>query len=311
MAQAQSSEATSRPAKRARPNSAEPEHTFTGSPDFWFEDGNIILISAGDSEGPSKIGFRVHLGFLARHSEFFDDMFKLAKPSASDGRACTNLPVTDSAEDLDHFLHAVYDIGYFVPEKERTPFTQLAAMLRMATKYICPKLRADVIAHLEKIYPTQRYYLDVSHHLLPKDCLRNRVHAIHAIQMARENDVPAIMPAAFYLATTIHPMEYVLYNHILAPDDDRRVIVGRARITEQVLARAWSWPLDQALEHCPIYECRQTRWTAMQDLVRNASSATNLFIEPMPHQSIGSVALKNSQVVEKGQICRNCFVEWE
>ncbi|KAF8884943.1 hypothetical protein CPB85DRAFT_1258630 [Mucidula mucida] len=308
MAQAQSSEATSTPAKRARTKSAEPEHTFNGSSDFWFEDGNVILISAG--EGPSKIGFKVHLGFLARHSEFFDDMFRLALPSASDRRACTNLPVTDSAEDLNYFLHAVYDIGYFVPERDRTPFAQLAGMLRVATKYICPKLRADVIAHLEEIYPTSRYQLDLGHVLLPKECLPNRVHAIHAIQMARENDVPTIMPAAFYLATTIHPMEYVLYNHLLTPDDDRRVIAGRARITEKVLEGVWSWLLDQPLENCGFYECRRTRWTATQDLARNASCAVNLFLEPMLYESVGNVALTNSPVVEEGQICCNCFNEW-
>ncbi len=56
-----------RPAKRARSEahqSVEPAYT-TKDADIWFDDGNIILVSAGST------GYRVHRSLLARNSEFF------------------------------------------------------------------------------------------------------------------------------------------------------------------------------------------------------------------------------------------------
>ena len=64
--------------------------------------------------------FRVHKSILARHSEFFHDMFNLPQPPHTEGdsstsEACPTVHTSESAEDLAHFLSAIYNSIKFVP----------------------------------------------------------------------------------------------------------------------------------------------------------------------------------------------------
>ena len=89
--------------------------------DFWFNDGNIILIA-------QNAAFKVHKGQLARHSEVFNDLFSLPQPSnpppspslqTSSGTAddlidgCPFVILQDSPSDVFYFLSALYD-GLYV-----------------------------------------------------------------------------------------------------------------------------------------------------------------------------------------------------
>ncbi len=99
------------PTKRARSE----EDASTGSgytikdADIWFNDGNIILVSA------ESTGFRVHRSVLARNAEFFRDMLQLAHPEPEEDASpaeSTVLPLEDSTNDLKVFLNALYTLGY-------------------------------------------------------------------------------------------------------------------------------------------------------------------------------------------------------
>lgn len=74
--------------------------------EIWYDDGNVVLIAEASS-------FRVHKSILARHSEFFHDMFKLPQPpqgdASSDDVQCPVVHTSESAEDLAHFLDAIYN----------------------------------------------------------------------------------------------------------------------------------------------------------------------------------------------------------
>ena len=65
--------------------------------EFWFDDGNIILI-AGNPQ------FRVYQGPLIRHSPVFRDMLSLVQPEVETGcaKAIRTIPLTDSALDIRH-----------------------------------------------------------------------------------------------------------------------------------------------------------------------------------------------------------------
>lgn len=75
--------------------------------EFWFEDGNIVLIAR-------DIEFRVYKGILAKHSSVFQDMFSLPPPvrvapepsqdMAPPAGACPVVHLSDSPEDLRHVL---------------------------------------------------------------------------------------------------------------------------------------------------------------------------------------------------------------
>lgn len=98
--------------------------------DFWFNDGNIVLIAR-------SAAFKVHKGQLARHSEVFSDLFLLPQPSSIPSRSssgggsredwdlekekekdlidgCPFVILQDSPSDVFYFLSALYD-GLCVP----------------------------------------------------------------------------------------------------------------------------------------------------------------------------------------------------
>ena len=76
--------------------------------DPWFEDGNLILV-AGNVE------FRVYKGPLIVQSGFFKDMLSLPQPQdglvacASSGPSCAVVPLTESAQDVRHFLRTFFE----------------------------------------------------------------------------------------------------------------------------------------------------------------------------------------------------------
>lgn len=79
--------------------------------EFWYSDGNVILVA-------QDVEFRVYKGLLAEHSPVFRDMFSLPQllPASEpvvtlSEDACPIVYLSDSAEDLRHVLHAYMPKG--------------------------------------------------------------------------------------------------------------------------------------------------------------------------------------------------------
>lgn len=70
---------------------------------LWFEDGNVVIIAGSKA-------FRVHKGVLSRNTQIFQDMFTMDQPSEDEKKfGCPFVHLSDSASDVEHFLHALYD----------------------------------------------------------------------------------------------------------------------------------------------------------------------------------------------------------
>ena len=83
-----------------------PERTLEKDNEFWFDDGNIVLLAQ------SNIGFKVHGGLLARQSQVFADMLALSQPSSAGGTdpgVTETVPIYDQAVDVSNLLKAIYD----------------------------------------------------------------------------------------------------------------------------------------------------------------------------------------------------------
>ncbi|KAF9021976.1 hypothetical protein BDZ89DRAFT_1071024 [Hymenopellis radicata] len=297
-----------RPSKRPRlSDSANPPFEYYDA-SLWLADGNVILISA-DAKG-----FRVHQSVLSKHSQLFADMFSLALPENDLYNAsndCTSLTLAENGNDVFWFLHYFYTPLFFIPGK-RTPYEQLAGMLRMSTKYLCQQLRTDVVHHLCLIYPPKSHslpppILPECPALVPHENVSN--HALLAIQMARENDVPMILPVAFYYAATVEPSAYVDLLPELSREDHRSLIHGRERLIKAVFEIAWSGLLDIDYEPCDDQHCVWTRYLLMQSIVGHRCHAVRLFISPMLHTQVRPAPRKNQPDVD--QVCLSCYDCWK
>ncbi|KAI0703096.1 hypothetical protein C8Q76DRAFT_801946 [Earliella scabrosa] len=122
--------------KRVRTSSeavAEPQ-AHKKDEEFWFEDGNIILVAA-------DIKFRVYRGLLAAHSPVFHDMFSLPQPATrTDADACHDdtcpvVHLTDAPEDLRHILRAYMpqDNTMRLYDAKAPSFHAVSACIRLAT----------------------------------------------------------------------------------------------------------------------------------------------------------------------------------
>ena len=83
-----------------------PERTLLRDPELWFDDGNLVLV-AGD------VQFCVYKGLLTSQSAVFKDMLSLPQPVSDDANVhdgpspnCASVHLSDSPEDLRHFLRA-------------------------------------------------------------------------------------------------------------------------------------------------------------------------------------------------------------
>ncbi|KAF9011555.1 hypothetical protein BDZ89DRAFT_963947 [Hymenopellis radicata] len=306
---------TTRPAKRPRESDAVAD-SYVHDTTLWLKDGNIILVSSQ----PQAKGFRVHRSILAMHSEFFADMFNLARPeepARKEAREwsedCTTLPLTDGSHDVYCFLQYLYVPNYF---QLGTPmsFIQLEAMLRMATKYLCQRLRDDVTKQFDLIYcskfPSDSPKLPPVPALVPKEDVGT--HAITAIRMARLYNIPQILPVAFYYAATIDPVKYVEIHPSLSPEDQLTLIRGRARLVTATFEIAWCWLLQDGFKFgCGDTDCEMTRYSVIRATAPRAAQAVDLLLCDMPHQTVQDQVVPEDDLADVGELCAGCFNHWK
>ncbi|KAF7297720.1 BTB domain-containing protein [Mycena kentingensis (nom. inval.)] len=185
-----------RPAKRPREDTTKPELPIQRSPDYWLDDGSLVI-------QVESTQFRVARSMLATHSTVFRDMFSLPPPPA-DEPLIEGCPVVvlpgDKSEDWKHLLDAMYPKNCF--EDEYPSLAAVSAILRLSNKYDIPTFRQQCIQRLKKNFPTtlEGYeetideWLDV---FLPDGFSISEV-AVHVINLGREVGLYSVLPAALY-----------------------------------------------------------------------------------------------------------------
>ncbi|KAF9561502.1 hypothetical protein CPC08DRAFT_635317 [Agrocybe pediades] len=164
--------------------------------DFWFGDGNIVIIAG-------SAAFKVHRGQLERHSEVFSDLFSIPQPQEQelvDGCSCVELQ--DSPSDVFYFLSALYD-GLYFKKQRASDFPAIAAVLRLSSKYLVEHLRQRCLSRLAADWPStlaewdrrERKSTDESGRYVPRDFCP---HPILVIELALDMNLPTILPAALY-----------------------------------------------------------------------------------------------------------------
>ncbi|KAJ6617177.1 hypothetical protein B0H10DRAFT_1797851 [Mycena sp. CBHHK59/15] len=196
---------------------------------LWFPDGDIVL------EIESRL-LKVHRKRL-QCSVIFSDMLGLPQPSEVeqiDGCASVAL-VGDTLADWQVALSWIYHPNDFLGQA--ITFDILSGALRISTKYEIADLHLWTVEELCSRWPID--VLNMRLNALP--------HAAEAIALARECNIPEILPAAFY-ALSVQKFRCSAdggHSHnVLSPADLRRLLAGR-EILQDILVRIVIDPLHE------------------------------------------------------------------
>ncbi|KAF8507679.1 hypothetical protein BU17DRAFT_57205 [Hysterangium stoloniferum] len=187
------------------------------STDFWFTDGDIVL-------AVERLLFRVHKRVLSQ-SPIWRDMLEI--PQSPDGDTYDGLPLVhlygDTANDWLTLFAWLYNPEYVMFIHPLVAFLIISGALRLATKYEIRELRAWTASHLSQLCPP----LD----LLPLHISQMGFLSHEAvIAIARETDLPHLLPTAFYLLATNKGADEIPSgneNQIISFADSQRLINGR------------------------------------------------------------------------------------
>lgn len=130
--------------------------------------------------------------------------------------------------------------------------------------------------------------------------------------MSQEHDVPIILPAAFYFASTIPPAQLIDLH--LERDDVAVILSGRDKIAEDAFKIAWSSLfISSSGSRCSsVVQCQRRRLDVIQKLARSPGDAHRLFLNTMPHQYWQEEDKENGSESEDevDWICKKCLREW-
>ncbi|KAI0364033.1 hypothetical protein BV20DRAFT_57181 [Pilatotrama ljubarskyi] len=164
----------------------------THDPEFWFEDGSVVLIAY-------NIGFRVYKRLLVEHSPFFRDLFQIPQPARIPKiEGCPVVVLLDPPERLRHLLRVLYPInGQLSFGKRHAPVSMdaVSAIVLLSHKYQMDQLLAQALSIL-----MEHYTDDFNEWAKPKRKTplgASALDAISAINIARLTNTPSILPLAF------------------------------------------------------------------------------------------------------------------
>ncbi|TFY54803.1 hypothetical protein EVG20_g9560 [Dentipellis fragilis] len=183
---------------------------------LYFDDGNVALVATTRGTGgepDEHLVFRLHQSILAKHSPVFKDMFGFpAAPGAELYEGVPLVRMTDSASDLESLLgvfycEPVFSLKAFDPN---TPL-RVKSLLILADKYDVQHLRELIVNRLEDDWPQSLFEWDsleaevsskveacTLHDISATDVDDDYPEPGSAIQLARQCNIPNILPAAFY-----------------------------------------------------------------------------------------------------------------
>ncbi|KAJ7775514.1 hypothetical protein B0H16DRAFT_1757026 [Mycena metata] len=193
--------------------------------EIWFDDGNII-VQAENTQ------FRLFKGALCSSSDVFKDLVEdMADLTAEDGSPL--LLLTDSAAELTYVLRTIFH-RWSYPPNQPLAFDVIAAFLRLGRKYEMKPLYDDALARLVP---------------RPDDPNRRGQIVVDTIILARELDIPSLLPAAFWFTCT--RLESLANKHTSAISDaDRDVILLAAKpLSIAYASYLFGW-LDETPANC-------------------------------------------------------------
>ncbi|OJT11073.1 hypothetical protein TRAPUB_12414, partial [Trametes pubescens] len=226
--------------------------------EFWFEDGNIVLIAR-------DIEFRVFKGILAKHSPLFRDICRA------------------------HALHAnqaeVSSYSAFAANS-RISFKLVSgalAVARMSHKYQMHDMLALAVQHLKRAFP-DTFHEQVEKPLCCIPSPSSGALAIGAVNLARLIDEPSLLPTALYACCALKSADLLKglvhedgsVEH-LALEDLGRCLDACGRLAEKILVLATRiFELSVSKECAAQDTCRE----ALEMMLSGVGQDSDMFADP-------------------------------
>ncbi|KAI0350925.1 hypothetical protein OH77DRAFT_1524454 [Trametes cingulata] len=237
----------------------------------WYEDGNLVL-AARDVE------FRVYMGPLVKHSPVFKDMLSLPQPDARTGNTVPRVDVTDSPEDLRHFLRC-FALGNELylnatPSGTSTAFDKVSAVVRLCHKYEVEDLLQQALRWLKARYPSSAdgWHLRLCHEPTP-------LQSIGVVHLARLTHTSSLLIPAFLDCCTLTMQELKEgferedgQRECLSEEDFLRVLNARTELMRADAQAAIHILRPETQPYCPTKaECTNS----LLQTLKAVAAATN------------------------------------
>ncbi|KAI0062466.1 hypothetical protein BV25DRAFT_1915998 [Artomyces pyxidatus] len=211
---------------------------------FWFEDGDIVLLC-------DSIGFRVSRHMLESLSPVLKNIFANNELGAGNEgfEGCTVVRLDDDAGDVQQFLFLTY-FNQFSLEERFSRIDSVRSMLRMETmqsmlrlerKYKVEQLNTIILDHLKYMFPST---LAAYRAQKRSPDMFESFNPMLGVDIALEFDIPAILPMALYMSALL-PLDtklsgykqadgkiYIPPMHVL-----RAIMIFQERMQEEIDAR--------------------------------------------------------------------------
>ncbi|TCD60634.1 hypothetical protein EIP91_009751 [Steccherinum ochraceum] len=210
----------------------------------WFEDGSVVLIAQGK-------GFKVYKGILAHNSEIFRDMFNIPQPEEPETLdGCPVVHMQDDVSDLECFLSALcHNTSRLLDHSAVLTFAEVAALLRMGSKYEVGRIRGEAVRRLNQCFPgklsdysTARTRSNLLNNVLESNYFSSTSVSLQfsncreAIDLARAHGLDDLLPAAFHAFMQAADTGILTWKPFGGIEDALRVLKGRD-VLERVARR--------------------------------------------------------------------------
>ncbi|KAJ7105694.1 hypothetical protein C8R44DRAFT_987631 [Mycena epipterygia] len=215
----------------------DPEHARVD--DLWFSNDTLVI------KAQTKM-FRVSKSILAARSTFFRDMVAFPQPADAEIELIDGSPVvplSDSAEDVDVFLRAIFDSSYFMPPPAPIDFDHLIGILRLSHKYDIQYLHRRALKHLAlRCY---RASVDDWRNNVPTPATSHLTYApgsdpvlrqLQIIAAAEEVGAQWLLPLTYYMATLHDPTRLLaLIPQATSDHMIHKCLIGRTELLRGVV----------------------------------------------------------------------------
>ncbi|TFK77906.1 hypothetical protein K466DRAFT_592968, partial [Polyporus arcularius HHB13444] len=237
-------------------SSSEGPEGFIRDQEYWFVDGNLILVA-------QNTAFRLYMGLLLAQSSVLRQKFSSAHLSLHEGTVTRTVHLPEPPHEWRYLLRRLLPKGTGIHQTTfslRDDFPMISALLRLSQKYNITEVTAYAIDALKAIYCNsydawrihdravcgEGYDLGETPGILAR--------AIVAINFARLYNIPSVLPTAFYHCACLGGAIMKGYTHqdgtpeYLASDDVARCINGI-----QVLTAVSADHVQLLRSHLPAY----------------------------------------------------------